>query len=273
MTTSDSRPRSAVKASSGERKLAKVSQAWRTLSHHDPLWAICVTPDGKDGRWDPAAFFASGAAEIEATLARAGQLGLAVSGARALDFGCGAGRLTRPLASRFAAVTGVDVAPAMLDLARQDNPVADRCEFLLNDRPDLTILPDGTFDLVYSSIVLQHLPTALIKGYLAELGRVLRPGGSLVFQLPTRPRRTPRGLAYRVLPPAALGIVQRRLLGYPAPMRMHGLAESQVRRLLAACGVEIIAADPVAFHPDWRELRYYGRRTLSGNAEVQRAGG
>ena len=121
------------------------------------------------------------------------------------------------MASRFEQVVGVDIAPAMLDLARRDNPVAARCEFLLNPRSDLALFGDGEFDLVYSSVVLQHLPPRLIRGYLAEFARVLRPGGSLIVQLPTRPRPTLRGLAYRCLPAAVLGLVQRGLLGYPAP--------------------------------------------------------
>ena len=48
-------------------------------------------------------------------------LGVTVSRGRALDFGCGAGRLTRALAARFESVVGVDVADAMLDKARALN--------------------------------------------------------------------------------------------------------------------------------------------------------
>lgn len=242
-----------------EDELAGIGRAWRTLAEADPLWAICVAPHARGGGWDENEFYATGAAEVEAALGRAAELGLTVSGARALDFGCGAGRLTRALAARFEQVVGIDIAPAMLDLARRDNPVAARCEFLLNTRPDLALFGDGQFDLVYSSVVLQHLPPGLIRGYLAEFARVLRPGGSLVIQLPTRPRLTPRGLAYRCLPSAVLGWVQRRLLGYPAPMRMHGLAERRVRRLLSAHGVEVVAADPTTYHPDWHERRYLAR--------------
>lgn len=242
------------------RDLRKISRAWSALAESDPLWAICVKPEAKGGGWDVAAFYATGAAEIEAVLARGAQFGLRVSGQHALDFGCGAGRLTRPLATHFELVDGVDIAPGMLELAQRDNPVAQRCRFLLNARPDLAVFEDGRFDLVYSSIVLQHLPPELTKAYLAEFARVLRPGGSLVVHLPTRPRWTVPGLLYQCLPPTMLGLIQCRLLGYPAPMRMHGLAESQVRDLLAAHGIEILAADPIAYSPDWRELRYFGRR-------------
>jgi hypothetical protein len=43
-------------------------------------------------------------------------------------------------------------------------------------------------------------------------------------------------------------------------MRMHGMAERRVRRLLAAHGVQVLAADPAAYHPDWHERRYFGRK-------------
>jgi SAM-dependent methyltransferase len=243
-----------------QRELTGIGRAWGRLADADPLWAICVDPEGRNGGWDPAAFFAKGAEEIERTLSRAGELGLPVSGRRALDFGCGAGRLTRPLAARFDLAVGVDISREMLDLAERDNPVAGRCLFVRNAEPDLAVFPPGDFDLVYSSIVLQHLTPGLIRSYLTEFARVVRPGGALIVHLPVRPRRTPRGLCYRLLPPPVLGLVQRRLLSYPAPMRMHGLPEREVRALLAAHDVDVLAADPVSYHPDWRELRYFCRR-------------
>jgi SAM-dependent methyltransferase len=249
------------------RDLADIGRAWSALADADPLWAICVRPDARQGGWDTAAFYATGAAEIEAVLSSAGRHGLRTSGRQALDFGCGAGRLTRPLAAHFELVKGVDIAPGMLELAQRDNPVTGRCRYLLNTRPDLALFEACEFDLVYSSIVLQHLPPGLARAYLAEFARVLRPGGSLIVHLPTHPRWTARGLLYRILPPAALGVIQRRLLGYAAPMRMHGMAERRVRGLLAAHRVEVVAAEPVAYSPDWRELRYFCRKDLPDSAQ------
>ena len=64
-------------------------------------------------------------------------------------------------------------------------------------------------------------------------------------------------MLHRCLPPPVLGFVQRRLLGYPAPMRMHGMPERRVRALLAGHGVEVLAAEPTRFAPDWHERRYF----------------
>jgi SAM-dependent methyltransferase len=242
------------------RELARLGDAWSRLAEADPLWAIYVDRSARHGGWDVEAFYETGVAEIESTLARAEHLGLRTSGQSALDFGCAAGRLTRPLAAHFEQVTGVDIAPRMLELARDGNPVADRCRFVLNTRPDLSLFGGAEFDLVYSSLVLQHMPPVLARAYLAEFARVLRPGGSLIVQLPTRPRATGRGLLYRCLRTRPLGIVQRRILGYPAPMQMHGIPERDVRALLTRLGLDVRAAEATAYAPDWHERRYFCHR-------------
>jgi len=242
------------------RELADLGDAWSRLAAEDPLWAVCVSRAARHGGWDVEAFYATGVAEVEAALARATGLGLVAGGQSALDFGCAVGRLTRPLTAHFKHVTGVDIAPGMLDLARQDNPAGDRCRFVLNDRADLALFGDAQFDLVYSSIVLQHVPPPLARVYLAEFARVLRPGGSLIVQLPTRPRGTPRGLVYRCLRTRLLGVIQQRMLGYPAPMQMHGIGERDMRGLLAGMGLEVRAADVTAYSPDWHERRYFCRK-------------
>jgi SAM-dependent methyltransferase len=241
-------------------ELASIGDAWNKLAQEDPLWAICVERHAKHGGWNVDEFYATGVAEVTTSLDRAQQLGMQRTGEHALDFGCAAGRLTRALASSFEHVTGVDIAPEMLAIAQHDNPVASQCEFVLNAKPDLTVFDDGMFDLVYSSIVLQHMPPRLSRVYLTEFARVLRPGGSLIVQLPTRPRRTLRGLAYRCLPLSVLGVVQRRLLGYPAPMQMHGIPEHDVVSLLTEHELEVLAVDTTTFGPDWHERRYFCRK-------------
>ena len=78
----------------------------------------------------------------------------------------------------------------MLAEARRLDRSGGRCRFVLNTEPDLAFLADGSVDLVYSSLVLQHLPPGYARRYLAEFARVLAPGGAAVFQVVTGRART-----------------------------------------------------------------------------------
>ncbi|MFC7744192.1 methyltransferase domain-containing protein [Nocardiopsis composta] len=72
--------------------------------------------------------------------------------------------------------------------------------FHLNEAPDLSAFPDDSFDLVYTDLVLQHLPPELAAGYLREFTRVARPGGAMVLGVPARERATFKGLVFRYAP-------------------------------------------------------------------------
>ena len=93
----------------------------------------------------------------------------------ALDAGCGTGRLIPPLLARGHRVLGVDASPAMLARARLRAPEAD---LLVGDLRDLP-LADGAVDLVVTGLALTHVDD--LGATVAELARVLRPGGHLVI--------------------------------------------------------------------------------------------
>lgn len=100
----------------------------------------------------------------------------------AIEIGSGLGRICLALASRFDRVVGLDISPEMVRRARE--LVTDpRIEFVESDGATLAPMGSGEADLVLSFTVFQHIPDArLIEGYIREAGRVLRPGGVLVFQ-------------------------------------------------------------------------------------------
>jgi 2-polyprenyl-3-methyl-5-hydroxy-6-metoxy-1,4-benzoquinol methylase len=103
-------------------------------------------------------------------------------GSRLLDAGCGTGQWAIAFATLGCAVTGQDLAPAMVDRARthaRDRNV--QVEFRTGD---VTALPDpaATFDVVYARVVLQFAPDP--PGVLREFRRVLKPGGRLYASVP-----------------------------------------------------------------------------------------
>jgi SAM-dependent methyltransferase len=158
---------------------------WTRLGARDAQWAVLTHPGRRGARWTLEEFFKSGTDEITAVLARAHTLGVAVRPSRALDFGCGAGRLTQALAGTFDRVDAVDIARSMLREAAR-HVRSPRVVFHHNTAPDLRIFPDAAFSFIYTTLVLQHMPTELSRAYLGEFLRVLEPGGLLVFQVPSR---------------------------------------------------------------------------------------
>ncbi len=104
----------------------------------------------------------------------------APDGARVLEVGCGPGRLSILLARRHGLdVTGLDLDPAMVERARANTARSARHDgrepsFLVGDVASLAF-PDQSFDLVVSTLSMHHWADPVAG--LAEIGRVLRPGG------------------------------------------------------------------------------------------------
>jgi SAM-dependent methyltransferase len=105
------------------------------------------------------------------------------SGGVALDVGCGVGRLIRELAPHFSEVHGVDVSDEMIRMATERLAGFSNVHLHRIDGTDLRLFSDRTFDLMWSYSVFYHIPRSLYYGYLRELGRVMKPGGVLIYQL------------------------------------------------------------------------------------------
>ncbi|HEX3689363.1 MAG TPA: methyltransferase domain-containing protein [Solirubrobacteraceae bacterium] len=165
-------------------ELRTLERHWNALGEEDPLWAILSAPDKRGGAWDLEEFLATGPVQVNALLADLRARGIEVGHERALDFGCGIGRLTQSLADHFELCEGVDLAPSMIEQAIRINRRGDRCRFHHNPSPDLSLFGDETFDFALSLLVFQHMEPDLMRGYVAELLRVLRPGGIAYFNVP-----------------------------------------------------------------------------------------
>jgi SAM-dependent methyltransferase len=228
------------------RALDRLRATWNSLGETDPLWAILSRPEMRGGRWDPAAFFAAGEAEVAALERLCGELERPRGRRRALDFGCGVGRVSRALATRYAEVIGLDIAPSMIDGARRWNAGRDNLRFIEHVAADLAPIGDRSVDLVYSVLTLHHVPAALQRRYLAEFLRVLAADGLAVFQLAVGHTHDWRGRLYRALPNRLLAPLRRRVHRSRAVAEVHVLGEAEVAAIVTAAGRRLLRAFDVA---------------------------
>lgn len=152
---------------------------WRLWGKLSPYRGVCY-PQVTESE-----FWTSGETYVKWLLERLTRLYPTLRCETALDFGCGVGRILRPLAARYANVTGVDIAHGMLSEAKRNVPGADLCEQI----------PERQFDLVHSSLVLQHIAVNRGLEIVRRLTRCVAPGGVIALQAPVVVKHN---IAYRV---------------------------------------------------------------------------
>ena len=224
----------------------------------DPMYAVLTRKGYAGGGWDPEAFFRRGREEIGEIMARVDALGLAPARGRALDFGCGAGRLTQALADEFDEVLGLDIAGSMVRAARHHNRHGDRVRYQVNAGDRLVGLDDASFDFVYSSKTLQHIPPVHARRYIAEFMRVLRPGGATVFQFRNGPRIEPgtvRAWLY-TLRHVHLRRLWRRVRAKPA-YEMHFVNRGRVAEIIEEGGGRVVDVQDLSQGRPNRSLRVF----------------
>jgi ubiquinone/menaquinone biosynthesis C-methylase UbiE len=135
-------------------------------------------------------------------------VGVDLSGKDVLELGCGAGAMSFALERRGGVVTGIDIDPRALDVARRwGQHRKSNCTFLQcsSEIP----LPSAAFDVVYSSSTFEHIAEPEVM--LRELARVLRPDGIINLNFPNRlwPIEAHTGLS--ILPWLPRSLAQRYL--------------------------------------------------------------
>lgn len=221
--------------------LEKVQKVYEKLGEDDPLWAILTDNNKRSGKWDLEEFFGSGRDEINDVMNYLKRIDANLKHGNALDFGCGVGRLTQGLCHHFDKATGVDISNTMIDGAKRFNKFGKKCTYITNTEPHLNCLESETFDLVYTNIVLQHMPARFQVGYIKEFFRVLKPGGTALFQV-----RTAKGYRHGSLGAKLHDFKMEKwkpfwkiVRGRP-PIQVHTISPEVVEKVIAECGASLI---------------------------------
>jgi ubiquinone/menaquinone biosynthesis C-methylase UbiE len=160
-------------------------------------------------------------------------------GTRVLDLACGPGYVAKRAADRGAAVLGIDIASAMIALARSRYPGIDF------QRADAEELPfaDGAFDAVTGSFILPHLSRPARA--VSECSRVLAPAGTLALSMWDVPERN---RLFGVLTDAVADAGAVAPADVPAgPPFLHYAADDSLVELLATAGFAHIEVHPIRF--------------------------
>lgn len=169
------------------------------------------------------------------------------AGASVLDVGCGAGFLSNHLARAGFQVTGLDASQASIDVAARHDTTR-RARYLLGDALALPF-PDASFDVVCAMDFLEHVEDP--AGAVAEMARVLRPGGVFFFHTFNR-----NPLAWLVVIKGVEWFVKN------TPRHMHVLRlfikPRELRQMCAVNGLSVgvlYGSEPVVFSwAFWRML-------------------
>lgn len=243
--------------------------AWEWFGSKDPYFGV-LTEDRYRGQvLDDAAlmeFFATGEEHIQSVFDVVRRtIDPGFDPTRALDFGCGVGRLVIPLAARCRRVVGVDISESMLSEARRNahSRGLTNVDLVVSD-DDLSAVT-GTFDFVHSVIVLQHMPVAAGMRVLNAMLRLLDPGGVGALHLTyARDASLLRRTLHKVLTIAPalhvfLNIVRRQPLRTPM-MQMNNYDLSAVVAVLQRAGCTEIHAELTDHHGRMGAFIFFKRR-------------
>jgi SAM-dependent methyltransferase len=238
--------------------LKELQQHWDHFGEKDAMYAILTDPEKTGNRWSEDEFFATGKSEVGALMKSVEPLGYPLSRETALDFGCGAGRLSQALADWFEHVYGVDIAPSMVATANRYNRHPERCQYTVCGESTLPFESE-TFDFIYSYYVLQHMESRYQREYIAEFMRLLKPGGLAVFQFTSRPERPVKRMLVSTLPmPLVRGY--RRLRFGRHYMEMHGLSPDGVAHTVRQHGGDPLSIETLPRTGSWQSHLCYATK-------------
>ena len=169
----------------------KMREDWNARAREDANYYVAFgRRDQDDGEFQDTAHEVVHGLEWEMRRLPAGQ---EPRNRRALEIGCGPGRLLRPMSAHYGEIHGVDISDEMVARARQRLAHIPHAHAHVARRSNLEMFAGESFDFVYSYAVFQHIPSRdVVLGYLRETWRVLKPGGYMRCQINGLPEAAAR---------------------------------------------------------------------------------
>jgi SAM-dependent methyltransferase len=228
--------------------LEAVQLEGETLGAHRDFWDRSAGVDSltaivTDG--DERSYRSSGRNEAEALRRFLGP------DTRVLDIGCGTGRVMEHLAPWCREVHGIDISERMVAGGRERLAHLPNVRFHQGNGYDLAGFEDGSFDVVYSIVALQHMPRTVAYNYLLESNRVLRADGVLWCYVPNLLRDDAFAAFHHLSQPW--------FVSHPYPMNFY--TPQEIARVVVAAGFWLAALND--------EMRVEARKTAGAGVSEQ----
>jgi ubiquinone/menaquinone biosynthesis C-methylase UbiE len=166
---------------------------------------------------------------------------------RVLDIGCGIGRVMQHVAPLCAELHGVDISSEMVKAGSERLVHMPNVTFHVGNGYDLGEFDDRSFDVVYSTIALQHMPKTTAFNYIREAHRVLRPGGVFWFYVPN--------ILKEDLFQAFNHFCQPHFVHHPYPM--HFFTPTEIASFLVRTGFAVVSMnDEMVIHAEKAAVPY-----------------
>jgi SAM-dependent methyltransferase len=247
-------------------------KAWEQWGARDPYYGVLTSEEYRGLRLDEdrrRAFFEGGRrhlAEILETIRS--RLCPEFAPGRAVDFGCGTGRVLIPMAGVCAEATGLDVSDAMLAECRANCRRAGLGNVVLGKSDDRLSALSGRYDFIHSFIVFQHIRRPRGERIAIRLLGHLADGGVAVLHFACGwdagvMQRAAYFARHRIpLAHAAMNWWRGRPVDEPR-MEMNLYDENRLRRLAGEAGIETLHAEPVRHGAHRGVVLYLARRPAS----------
>ena len=166
----------------------KNESVWEYFGENDPYFGVLSTDEMRDDVFVAESrrkFFESGREHVERLWAEMqANFGSSPAPRRALDFGCGVGRVAIPMAAHCANVVGVDISPGMVEEARRNAGTFGIENASFEKSHDKFFRTAGEFDLIHSFVVFQHIYPAKGMRIFGEVIDSLSENGIGIIQFP-----------------------------------------------------------------------------------------
>jgi len=163
-----------------EKSFELIQKKWTSFGQSDVWWSVLTeVPRSQEiPKVEKDKFYLKGQTHVDYSKMRFKLNGYVFGGGRALDFGCGVGRISFGLSPYFDEISCVDQSKPHLEIATKEaaERKIENVKFIQTGT-NLMGLGAASFDFIFSLITLQHTIPPLQVEYLAQFCKLLKPGG------------------------------------------------------------------------------------------------